>query len=219
MRFSLKLFIPTCLLTLSFIFDRQIAILISKHRIESLTSLVFPFKELWPAYLFFVILSIYFLFKREERWLPVIWLSTTSASLISEMLKILVSRPRPYEVLSIKPLATHYAFSFPSGHMTLLFSIVALLWIPSLSQYKKVKLMKYIWLIYALIVGFNRLYLNVHYLSDILAGVFLGYTVGYLWVMMQNNHTLEKNLFKKWWWLLALLIFLARTTLISLTYK
>ncbi|MDO8885667.1 phosphatase PAP2 family protein [Candidatus Oleimmundimicrobium sp.] len=207
------------LIILSFIFDKQIVSFVANQRVESLNPFISFFKELWVAYILFALLSLYFLLKKEDKWLPAMWLSITSATLISETLKIIIARPRPYEVLPITPLGTHCSYSFPSGHITLIFSIVALLGVSALAKHKEVKLIRYVWLGYALAVGLNRIYIGVHYLSDIIAGCFLGYTVGFFWVWMQNNRTLDSIFFKKWWWLIGLLFFLARISLIKIVYS
>ena len=98
------------------------------------------------GYLFFAFFSLYLLLKEEGKWLPVMWLSITSATLISETLKVIISRLRPYEILPVTPLSTHYSYSFPSGHMTLIFSIVALLTASSLAKCKEMKPIRCVWL-------------------------------------------------------------------------
>ncbi len=218
MRPGCKFFVFSLLTILSFVFDQQIVSFVANQRIELISPFISFFKELWIAYLFFALFSLYLLLKKEGKWLRAMWLSITSTILISETLKIIIARPRPYEVLPIIPLGTHYSYSFPSGHITLIFSVVALLGASSLVKCKEMKLIRYVWLGYALIVGFNRIYIGVHYLSDILVGCFLGYTVGYFWVWMQDNRILKSHFFKKWWWLLTLLLFLMRTFLIKIAY-
>ena len=218
MRLGYKSLIFSLLVILSLVFDQQIVSFVANQRLESINHFISFFKELWIAYLFFAFFSLYLLLKEEGKWLPVMWLSITSATLISETLKVIISRLRPYEILPVTPLSTHYSYSFPSGHMTLIFSIVALLTASSLAKCKEMKPIRCVWLGYALVVGLNRIYIGVHYLSDILVGCFLGYVIGYLWVLMQNNQTMDSNFFKKWWWSLALLLFLTRTILIKIVY-
>lgn len=86
-----------------------------------------------------------------------------------KIIKKRVRRPRPFETLagiqnSIVPSDT---FSFPSGHTAAAFVMAALLayWFPVLSIFI------FVW---ATLVGFSRVYLGVHYPSDILAGMVLG---------------------------------------------
>ena len=86
-----------------------------------------------------------------------------------------VRRLRPYELLpkiraDFKPLER---FSFPSGHTTHAFLMVTLL-----AGFFPVLLLPA--LVWALLVGISRVYLGVHYLSDVLAGALLGTFCGIL---------------------------------------
>lgn len=104
-----------------------------------------------------------------------------AASLILEVLccnsilKPFVARPRPCDVNTavqlLVPRPTDY--SFPSGHTGASFAAASALlfgknrlWIPSL--------------IAAIFIGFSRLYLYVHYPSDVLAGALIGIMLGWL---------------------------------------
>ena len=92
-----------------------------------------------------------------------------SALLCNLTLKPLVARMRPFTVNSeIKLLINAPTdFSFPSGHTASSFSVAfALLfnknrlWIPSM--------------ILAILIAFSRLYLYVHYPTDVLCGIIIG---------------------------------------------
>jgi undecaprenyl-diphosphatase len=99
--------------------------------------------------------------------------SVFGAGLTVVVLKALVARPRP-------PIAfwatTEPWYSFPSAHASLsaaFFGFIALLLIRA-RPYPSRKLDIALALTMPLIIGFNRLYLGVHYLSDVLAGLCLG---------------------------------------------
>lgn len=90
------------------------------------------------------------------------------------VLKPLVARVRPCDVNTAVQLliARPDDFSFPSGHTGASFAAAAALfadrnrlWIPSL--------------ILALLIAFSRLYLYVHYPTDILAGAAIGMMAGW----------------------------------------
>lgn len=107
--------------------------------------------------------------------------AAVAASLILEalccnvILKPFAARPRPFQVntevqLLIPPLLD---YSFPSGHTgaafaaaSALFFMKSRLWIPAL--------------ILSVLMGFTRLYLYVHYPSDVLAGALLGILSGWI---------------------------------------
>jgi undecaprenyl-diphosphatase len=101
-------------------------------------------------------------------------LTVLLADLSSEGLKLVYSRPRP----DLVPHGSYvYSASFPSGHSTLsaaTFLTLAML-IASLEPNRGTKVMVYV-LAFALVlsVGVSRVYLGVHWPSDVLAGWCLG---------------------------------------------
>lgn len=88
---------------------------------------------------------------------------------ITYTLKILLGRERPYNVL--KDINTYNIilkdYSFPSGHTSASFSIATIIAF-NLSRLAILALLG------ALIVGISRVYLAVHYPTDVLAGMVIG---------------------------------------------
>jgi len=98
-----------------------------------------------------------------------------TAIICNGILKPFIARIRPCDVnMAVKLLIPRPTdFSFPSGHTAMAFATVSTLffchrklWIPSL--------------VLAALIAFSRLYLYVHYPSDILAGMLLGSLLGFL---------------------------------------
>ena len=86
------------------------------------------------------------------------------------LLKEIVKRPRPFLTYpDLKNVTTEGSWSFPSGHTSSAFAFATSM---SLSYPK--------WYVivptytFASAVGFSRMYLNVHYPSDVLVGAILG---------------------------------------------
>lgn len=133
-------------------------------------------KFLIPANL---ILTGYFLFVRKHKWhsikVATIALSSTALMLL---LKNIFSRQRPFFPL-VEPAL---GYSFPSGHSMMSFSFYGLL-IYLAARYINEKWLKTV-AIFALaalimLIGFSRVYLRVHYASDVLAG----FSVGSIWLL------------------------------------
>lgn len=94
----------------------------------------------------------------------------------NELLKVLIHRPRPDVSLHLVDIG-HYneanSFSMPSGHsmnlMALVLLSIYLIWI--FSKNKKFNIgATVVLLLYGLLTGLSRVYLNVHYISDIITG-------------------------------------------------
>ena len=99
--------------------------------------------------------------------------------LCNGILKNLFARIRPCDINTQVQLliARPDEFSFPSGHTAASFTAVAAL---SLSGEKK--LWKPAFML-ACLIAFSRLYLYVHYPTDILGGILVGIAAGYIGYM------------------------------------
>ena len=179
------------------VFDRQVFSTIEPYINEANTRLmngVTLFAShgfLLPAN---IILAAYFIFKRH-RWysikIPVV---AISSYLLMALMKLYFERERPDDPV-------HQAaagFSFPSGHamsaMTFYGILIYLVW-------KNVKSGTLQWILIVLLVlfifmiGFSRVYLRVHYASDVFAGFSLGlvWLVLSLWVMKKIENFTERK--------------------------
>ena len=96
--------------------------------------------------------------------------------LCNVILKNLVARTRPYDVnTGVQLLVSRlHDYSFPSGHTAAAFASVTALYLAG-----EKKLWKPV-LVLACLIGISRLYLYVHYPTDVLGGVLAGAISGYL---------------------------------------
>jgi undecaprenyl-diphosphatase len=134
-------------------------------------------KFLIPANL---VLIAYFLFIQKHKWyaikIPAIALSSLA---LMFGLKHLFHRPRPSVPLIFKA----EGLSFPSGHA--LFSVtfygllVYIIFKSDLHQSLKWMLITLLLLLMP-VIGFSRVYLRVHYASDVIAG----FCVGFMWLVI-----------------------------------
>jgi membrane-associated phospholipid phosphatase len=125
--------------------------------------------------------AVLYLWRANERTLLVAWvLSYIGGTVLDGAMKMVVRRPRP----EFAARFLHYqSWSFPSGHSMgslIGFSMLAYT-IIRVRRIESTRAKVAIWTaatIMIVLVGYSRIYLGVHYLSDVVAG----YTLGVLWL-------------------------------------
>ncbi len=98
-------------------------------------------------------------------------------------IKNLVARTRPYEVVDglINLVDKQKDFSFPSGHAAHAFAVgvVILVMMP-----KKIGVPVFI---ISVLMAYSRLYIGVHYPTDVIAGALLGTAIAFLSIFIVNK--------------------------------
>jgi membrane-associated phospholipid phosphatase len=123
-----------------------------------------------------VVLAVVYVVARSRSVLPVV-AGAVAASLawgLAHVAKAIADRPRPYEVMADAVLRQQPAHgtSFPSSHTAVTLAVVIAL-VPFLARP-----LAAVGIAYAVLVGWSRVYLGVHYPLDILGGVGIGMTTG-----------------------------------------
>lgn len=145
---------------------------------------------LLPAYIFLVV--YFLLFKKTRRLSLDIAAVGITSTIILFSLKAIFHRHRPLDPL----VKTVNGFSFPSGHSFCSFTFFGLLmyilWNHNVSPLVKWTA-TFFFFLSACAVAFSRVYLHVHYASDVLAGfclciVWLGLS---FWIMRKFEHKLS----------------------------
>ncbi len=138
----------------------------------------------------------YFLFVKKHKWysvkVPVIAVGSISLNLL---LKYLFNRPRPL----VPHLVESYGLSFPSGHAMISASFYGLL---IYLVYKSVEEPAWRFLLITLLsllilfIGFSRVYLHVHYATDVLAGLAagLGWVILAIFLLNRMEKFSKRNL-------------------------
>jgi undecaprenyl-diphosphatase len=138
---------------------------------------------------FFIVLIIIFLWLKGEKK-PAIYLALglIAVTILVYTLKIMIHRPRPYEVLSIMPLelVDNNSRSLPSGHTSTAFLSATIL-----SNFYR----KYIvvFFVIAASIGVSRVYIGVHYPLDVIVGAITGSLLGILMVELLNRLEVVKR--------------------------
>jgi len=102
-----------------------------------------------------------------------------SALICNIVLKNLIARPRPFTYFPVELLVKQpHDFSFPSGHTSASFAAAYVL-IKERFTIKNVPVYK-IAFVLAVLISFSRLYLSLHFTTDIIGGICVGLLSGYL---------------------------------------
>jgi len=128
-----------------------------------------------------LVITSFILFSKQKIF-EIIWLFTSVfiSGYIAFLSKIIISRARP-------DLAVYQelGYSFPSFHATIsiaLYGFVIWLLLVWVKKWKSKFRFIILWIIIAFLIGLSRLYLNVHYLSDVISGWFLWFLGLTLWI-------------------------------------
>ncbi len=102
--------------------------------------------------------------------------------LSSDLIKELTARPRPFLTLADARLlvSAPHSWAFPSGHTTSSFAAASGASLSARRLLGKVPLWGWGMLALAVAVSYSRLYVGVHWPTDVMAGAFLGAASGWL---------------------------------------
>ena len=151
-------------------------------RNDKLTTIMTTITNIARAYSLIVI-TLLLLFIIKNKKIPIsIGINLVAVFLTSQVFKFIFRRPRPDGLSLVR--ATGY--SYPSGHTmvsTAYFTFIVYL----LCKRIKNKFYKTLLIIFStimmLLIGFSRVYLGVHYLSDVIGGFLLG--IAYLMIYLK----------------------------------
>ncbi|MGI6230617.1 MAG: phosphatase PAP2 family protein [Tractidigestivibacter sp.] len=151
-------------------------------RSDALTPLMEGFSSLGSPIVVIVMAAILAAFAPGRRPGYCVAINVVCALALNQLLKNLIQRPRPDGFR----LVAETGYSFPSGHsmisMAFFGLIVWMIW-----HYEHDRVQRYGWSIFfsiiILCIGVSRIYLGVHYASDVLAG----FCVSFLWLVFYTR--------------------------------
>src|SRR5947209_3968786 len=157
--------------------DHSVALWFHAHLTPAFVSVLRGITELGSSEWIGIVLGLAVLFFAYKCWWPslvTVIVAVPGGMLLNEWLKLLVHRHRPF----VDGWFVDWSgYSFASGHTigaTLLYGQLALFLIPIIKNRRgRVLLFSAASVVIAL-VGFSRIALGAHYLTDVLGGVFFG---------------------------------------------
>ncbi len=175
------------------ILDHQIVNVLSVHRIEWLNPIAKSLSYLggMPFVLIFTTLwCVYWLRLRQYATTFMIILAVSGSIVLGWLLKWYIDRPRPAVFYH---MVNSYGASFPSAHSVYAATLasLAILLYQQHSYSRSICLMSFIWFIS---MGISRVYLGVHYPTDVLAGWGIGFVwVALIWLGFTRIHQCKKQ--------------------------
>ena len=151
---------------------------------DKLTSIIKVITNLSSVIFIIVIATIAIIFIRNKRIKLLLASNLIGITIINNLLKVIVARDRP----NINRLVNENGYSFPSGHSitSMVFYGYLIYLIYRYVDNKNIKVSLIIFLsLLILMIGFSRIYLGVHYTSDVMGGFLLG--VVYLIVFISST--------------------------------
>ena len=159
-------------------FDEQALVWIARHvRCGLLDPFMEGYTQLGNTGMLFIVLGLILLLFRQTRKAGFSALCAMLIGLVVVNLTIkpMVERPRPWLVIEnfVNLVPEHDPHSFPSGHTNAAFAFALAVCAAAPKRWMKVTAV-----CMAVVMGLSRLYVGVHFPSDVLAGALIGSLCG-----------------------------------------
>mgnify|MGYP001091865237 FL=1 len=160
---------------------------ISTYLISDFATPIAKFITNFGGAIFLLVLAItlFILIKNKKIGFS-IFLNLVIITMLNQLLKRILQRPRPTEFRIIEETG----YSFPSGHSMISMAFYGYL-IYLIYKYVKNKYVKWISIIILSIlicsIGISRIYLGVHYTSDVLGGFFISISYLVIYISLVNR--------------------------------
>ncbi len=162
----------------AFAYDQIISQIIYSFRNPLLTKIMLLITNLGGGYILIpaTIIIIFLIVRKHKEEAFLFSIILLMGCILNISLKSILQRPRP----GIAPLINATSYSFPSGHAmnSFVFYTTVSFYFFRFTRKKKLSIyISFASLLIIILIGFSRVYLGVHYPTDILAG----YSAGFAW--------------------------------------
>jgi undecaprenyl-diphosphatase len=154
--------------------DAQLSSWLHSQAKPSLTSVMFvvtSFGSSWLVSFIVVPFGVYLILRRRFYWFSAFVLSVYGGMLLNRILKYEFQRTRPH---FDDPILSLTSYSFPSGHTmtaTVVYGVLAAYFFTTTKDWRGRMFIICSATFLILLVAFSRIYLGVHYLSDVLGAM------------------------------------------------
>lgn len=165
--------------------------LISKYLISDVTlpiaKIITNFGGVIGLIILAIIVSTILIIKKKKLMGILIWVNLACSGLLNQILKRIVQRPRPTEYRLIE----ENGYSFPSGHSMVSAAFygffIYLIFKNVKNKYIKWGSISFLSLL-IILIGISRIYLGVHYTSDVMAGFVISISYLVIFTSIVNDH-------------------------------
>lgn len=171
-------------------FDK-LAFSLFKIRTPLLTKIFLIITNLGSPYVLILLTLLSFLLKNKKLSF-IITANLGLITIINQVLKFIVKRPRPSDLF----LIVETGYSFPSGHSMVSLSFYGLLIYFIYKYFKNKKLKIFLITLFSLIIvliGVSRVYLGVHFVSDVISGFLLSLSYLIIFIKVINKFILKES--------------------------
>ena len=166
--------------------DDKIESFILSIRNKNLTDTMNTITNIGSAYSLIVITILLLFFLKNKKTCLLITLNLIFSFLSSQIVKFILQRERPINI----GLVSASGYSYPSGHSMVsmaYFGFIAYLIYKNISNVFLKIIFIMLFILLSIVIGFSRIYLGVHYFSDVLGGFLL--SIFYLSLFININNT------------------------------
>ena len=180
----LGLFIATVLLPVAFYYNAALLLAVQNLRVLPLNNIMLFVTKEGLALLIGLGFG-YAVFKKKYAALAIILLALAMSIEFGYLLKKVFQIPRPYatETFAYIALKTTSGYSFPSLH-----AVFCLTVIPFLNKIFKKRLSVFLASAILIVIVTSRIYLGLHYMSDLIAGGIIGFLAAKFWLYLDGRY-------------------------------